>query len=138
MASKLDEILKPEKPTDSWSDVLSSSTLEIMVQYAAKQGKKPVLVVDQANALLDLGYGANARPSTLSALVSLTKQQGLMHVIMASTDYMYPYKLERNGLNLADISGMLFAGEILPKSMWHLLTTKMTGGSGGSATDGGG
>jgi hypothetical protein len=54
----------------------------------------------------------------------LTKQSVKLDVIMASSEYAYPYLLERNGLNLNDISAVLFAGEIPPKSMWELLVTK--------------
>ena len=41
-----------------------------------------------------------------------------------SSEYGYPYLLERNGLNLRDIGQVIFAGEIPPESMWDLLVTK--------------
>lgn len=43
---------------------------------------------------------------------------------MASSEYAYPYLLEDNGLNLNDISDVLFAGQVPPKLMWELLVTK--------------
>ena len=60
----------------------------------------------------------------LSQIVQLIKQSSKMQVIMASSEYDYPHLLKRNGLNLPDITTVMFAGEIPPKSMWHLLVTK--------------
>jgi hypothetical protein len=50
-----------------------------------------------------------------------------LDVILASSDYAYPYLLENNGLNLNEITAILFAGEVPPKSMWELLVTKKNG-----------
>jgi hypothetical protein len=61
----------------------------------------------------------------LSKLKVQTKKKSReLEVIMASSEYAYPYVLERNGLNRNDITAVLFAGEIPPKSMWELFFTK--------------
>jgi hypothetical protein len=57
-------------------------------------------------------------------MVRLTKPSKELDVIMASSEYAYPYLLERGGLNKNDISAILFAGEIPPKSIWELLVKK--------------
>ena len=45
---------------------------------------------------------------------------------MASAEHGYPSLLECIGLKLQDISEVIFAGDIPPKSMWDLLVTKKT------------
>jgi hypothetical protein len=84
-----------------------------------------VLIIDEANNALGVGEGASATNSTLATIVSLTKQQKRLEVIMARSEYGFLYLLERNGLNLNDISDILFTGEIPPKLMCELLVTKV-------------
>jgi hypothetical protein len=63
----------------------------------------------------------------LQSIVRLTKQTNRLTVIMASSEYGYPYKLvgekDEHQFNVADILSMLFVGEIPPWSMWGLLAT---------------
>ena len=106
------------------TDPSAPQTLRSFVQLAEALKRKPVLIIDEANKVLGLGEGQNASSSTLDQIVQLTKQSSKMKVIMASSEFGYPYLLERNGLNLNDISKILFAGEIPPWSMWDLLVTK--------------
>jgi hypothetical protein len=98
--------------------------LQSFVNLAKARGKRPVLIIDEANEVLGLGKGQGATSSVLSQMVRLTKELRELEVIMASSEYAYPYVLERNGLNLNNITAVLFAGEIPPKSMWELLVTK--------------
>ena len=69
-------------------------------------------------------HESHSSSSMLSQIVQLIKQSSKMQVIMASSEYDYPYLLECNGLNLPDITAVMFAGEIPAELMWHLLTTK--------------
>lgn len=112
--------------------ITDSEAIQVFVNDAVRQEKSPVLIIDEANNALGVGKGASATNNTLATIVSLTKQQNLLEVIMASPEYGFPYKLERNGLNRKDISGILFAGEIPPKSMWELLVTKVDNTTGTS------
>jgi hypothetical protein len=113
----LNEIIEGKKLSEA-------EALMTFVQFAKLRGKHPVLIIDEANKVLGLGDGVTASSSTLDAIVRLTKESKEMDVIMASSEYGYPYLLEDNGLNLNDISQVLFAGEIPPKSIWELLVTK--------------
>jgi hypothetical protein len=98
--------------------------LEKFIALAEILGKRPVLIIDEANKVLGLGEGQRATSSILDQIVMCTKELRKLQVIMASSEYAYPYLLEDNGLNLNDIKSVLFAGEIPPKSMWELLVTK--------------
>jgi hypothetical protein len=51
---------------------------------------------------------------------------------MASWDYTFLYMLEKNGVNLNDISDIFFATDIPPKSMWEILVTKVDNSTGTS------
>jgi hypothetical protein len=115
----VDSVIESQKVSDG-----STVALQSFVDLAKARGKRPVLIIDKANKVLGLGEGPGATSSVLSQIVMLTKQSGKLDVIMASSEYAYPHLLERSGLNLNDISAVLFAGEIPPKSMWELLVTK--------------
>jgi len=119
----LDSISKSGKLT-------APKALQFFVELAEIRRERPVLIVDEANEVLGLGRGPSSKSRTLDLIVKLTKQEKRLHVILASTEYAYPYLLEDNGLNLNDIGGVFFAGEIPPKSMWELLVTKKKGGEG--------
>jgi hypothetical protein len=116
----------------SEEDITDSAALEIFVDTSVLKNKFPVLIIDEANKVLGVGEGASATNNTLATIVALTKQQSRLEVIMASSEYGFPYLLERNGLNQNDITDILFAGEIPPKSMWELLVTKVDNTTGTS------
>jgi len=105
-------------------EVSGAEALDTFVKLAEILGERPVLIIDEANKVLGLGDGVAASSSTLANMVRLTKQSHRLDVIMASSEYDYPYLLEDNGLTLNDISKTLFTGEVPPKSMWELLVTK--------------
>jgi hypothetical protein len=117
----IDSLIASRNVTDS------GEVLQWFIRSAKSQGKRPVLIIDEANKVLGLGMGQQATSSTLDQIVQCTKQSLELDVIMASSEYSYPYLLEDNGLNLNDISNILFAGEIPPKSIWELLVTKKIG-----------
>jgi hypothetical protein len=108
-------------------NVSDKFVLKSFISLAKSQGKHPVLIIDEANKVLGLGEGQQATSSSLDQIVKSTKQSRQLEVIMASSEYSYPYLLEDNGLNMNDIKAILFAGEIPPKSMWELLVTKKIG-----------
>lgn len=91
--------------------------LESFITLIKFGGICPVLIIDETNLDLGLGKSQNATSSILQQIVQCTKQLLELEVIMASSEYVYHYLLEYDGLNLNDISDILFAGEIPPKSM---------------------
>jgi hypothetical protein len=68
-----------------------------------------------------LGDEIETTKSTLLCLVSRTKQKKELSLILASTDHAYPTQLQREGLNLQDVTRVTFAGEIPPSDMRKLL-----------------
>jgi hypothetical protein len=100
-------------------------TVDELFGYAELMGRLPVLIVDEANLVLGRDDGIDPTAKTLQTIVQLTKQTNQLTVIMASSEYGYPYKLvgekQEQRFNLEDISSMLFVGKIPPWSMWDLL-----------------
>jgi hypothetical protein len=95
--------------------------VEVFIAKAAENGLFPVLVIDEANKVLGKGEGAKMISTFLDKLVSLTKQEKRMAVVLASSDHSYPFNLEKYGMNLEDVNVKAFANEIPPYSMWDLL-----------------
>jgi hypothetical protein len=110
------------------------AALQSFVNFGHKINKHPVLIIDEANLIIGKDNDHVAITSTLATMVKLTKQSNNLTVILASSEYGYPYKLvgkdeEKPQFNLIDLTSILFAGEIPPKSMWDLLVTKTKTGS---------
>jgi hypothetical protein len=93
--------------------------LQIFVQLANSKNAYPLVIIDEANIVL--GRGKNETEIILQDFVKRTKQNKELSLILASTDHAYPYQLEREGLNLQDVTRVIFAGEIPPSDMWKLL-----------------
>jgi hypothetical protein len=121
----IDSVIDNRNVSDDGGEVLESFIK--LAKAGFPQKKHPILIIDEANEVLGLGEGQRATSSILKQIVQCTKESKTLDVIMASSEYAYPYLLEKNGLNLNDITKVLFVGEIPPHSMWELLVTKKFG-----------
>jgi hypothetical protein len=105
---------------------VSNSLLNKFIKVAKDRNLFPVLVIDEANVVL--GIESNGKPdkqtkNLLTSIIKYTKQDHNINLIMASSEHAYPYRLEREGLNLQDVDEIIYAGEISPKEMWALLVS---------------
>jgi hypothetical protein len=98
---------------------VQSELLQIFVDLAQSNNAYPVVIIDEANVVL--GRGKNDSEIILQDLVARTKQKRELPLILASSEHAYPYQLEREGLNLLDVTRVIFAGEIPPSDMWKRL-----------------
>jgi hypothetical protein len=98
---------------------IQSMLLTTFVELAKTKNAYPVVVIDEANVVLR--DGTEDTKNFLINLVKRTKQDKQLTMIMASSEHSYPYRLESEGLNLQDISRVIFAKEIPPSNMWKLL-----------------
>jgi hypothetical protein len=89
------------------------------VDLAQSNNAYPVVVIDEANVVL--GRGKNDSEIILQDLVARTKQNMELSLILAASEHAYTYQLEREGLNMREITDEIFAGEIPPSDMWKLL-----------------
>jgi hypothetical protein len=121
--------------------VSDEDALALFVEKAKAVGRKPILIIDEANlVLLDKDEHDNAASQFLKYLVQLTKEERELTVVLTSSEHDYPYLLESTGFNLNDVQNKVFIGEIPPKDMFDLLTSatyKMYSNNGKAGTKGG-
>ncbi len=79
--------------------------------------------MDEANLALPGGDEAQGR-NALQYFVMLTKQQRRASVVLISSEYAYPYRLQEAGMNLRDIRNIIIANEIPKDEMVELMVTK--------------
>ncbi|KAJ1405284.1 hypothetical protein B484DRAFT_457106 [Ochromonadaceae sp. CCMP2298] len=100
------------------------------VDAAKKMGRVPCLFVDEANRAFELvGAAAPEKKKRvqdiLAMLTALAKQDKVLNVLLASSEYAYPYRLKKDvDFNVANIGRTIFAGEVPPASMRELLVKK--------------
>jgi len=81
-----------------------------------------VFLFDEANTLL-------SSKQVLDCLVKFTKQTREITVLLASSEYSFPFRLNKLGFNLTNITRTIFAGEVPPLDMLDLLQNKWGMGS---------
>ena len=106
--------------------------LDAFVKAAQNRNEYPILIIDEANLAFSPDVSKN-KP-ILNKLVQLTKQQRDMMTLFTSSEHAYPYKLDRIGFNQADLTNVIYAGEIPPKEMRELLVSRL--GMGDRLADG--
>lgn len=126
-----------EVVADMLKKLLASETdgiqaVEAFVKAAQNRNEYPILIIDEANLAFSPDVSKN-KP-ILDKLVQLTKQQREMMTLFTSSEHAYPYKLDRIGFNQADLTNVIYAGEIPPKEMRELLVSRL--GMGDSLADG--
>ena len=82
----------------------------------------PVFLFDEANSLL------TSKP-VLEYLVKCTKETHEATVLLASSEYSFPFRLKQLGFNLNNVTTTIFAGEVPPLDMLDLLQNKWGMGS---------
>eukprot|EP00438_Fugacium_kawagutii_P023100 Skav220083 [mRNA] locus=scaffold262:339405:340250:- [translate_table: standard] len=103
------------------------SALDEFLQKVCEASKKPAIVVDEANlALPGLTNGQDSgevweSKSALSAITKWTKQDMLSSVILISSEFEYPFRLQAAGLDLRDIGRVIVIGEVPKPDMLKML-----------------
>ena len=103
------------------------SALDEFLQKVCEASKKFAIVVDEANLALpgltngqDNGERREAK-SALSAITKWTKQHMLSSVILISSQFGYPFRLQAAGLDLRDIGRVIVIGEVPKSDMLKML-----------------
>ena len=125
------------------SDTDGAKSLDAFVETARKDNEYPVLIIDEANLAFKPEDVAENKPildnepknkRMLDKLVHMTKQERKMMTLFTSSEHGYPYKLDGMGFNMADLTNVIYAGEISPKEMRELLVIRL--GMGDRLADG--
>ena len=105
-------------PSDQKEQALSAIIAEI-----AKIGNKTCILADEANMAVPGDDEAEAR-NALQYFVMLTKEKKRASVVLISSEYAYPYRLQNASMNLRDIENIIIANEIPKKEMVEVMVTK--------------
>jgi hypothetical protein len=105
-----------------FQDSSEIDSLEKIIKTAQEKHLFPVLLFDEANSL-------HTSKQVLDYLVKVTKETRQVTVLFASSEYSFPFRLNKLGFNLTNITRTIFAGEVPPLDMLDLLQNKWGMGS---------
>ena len=101
--------------------------LDEFLRIVGGTSKKPAIVVDEANLALpgltngqDGGERREAK-SALAAMTQWTKQDKLSSVVLISSEFGYPFRLQAAGLDLRDVGNIIVIGEVPESDMIKML-----------------
>ena len=96
---------------------------EVIKKIDEKTGNATCILVDEANLALPGDDEAQAQKA-LQYFVMLTKQERQASVVLISSEFAYPYRLEKAGMNLRDIRNIIVINEIPKDEMVEVMVTK--------------
>jgi hypothetical protein len=103
--------------------------LKLLQAVAEKAKKRPCLVIDEANIVLN---GEEQSKKLLNMICSATKEERWLNVVLCSSIHSYPRQLAATrGIHL-HLVPVVHASELSPKAMWHFLTQEKVPGTGES------
>ena len=102
---------------------LKEQALSAVIAEIAKIGNKTCILTDEANMAVPGDDEAQAR-NALQYFVMLTKETKRASVVLISSEYAYPYRLQNASMNLRDIENIIIANEIPKKEMVEVMVTK--------------
>ena len=105
--------------------------LSAFVDAALAMNKIPTIIIDEANQAFPNGESSSKREAASRALatfVATTKEQCQACVILAASDYAFPYGLATLGFNKYDVLGTMVIPEVemglmLPRSVRKVLAS---------------
>ncbi|CAJ1355714.1 unnamed protein product, partial [Effrenium voratum] len=103
------------------------SAIDAFLSRVRASSKRSAIVVDEANLGLpgltngqDGGERGEAK-SALAAITAWTKQGKLTSVLLISSEFAYPFRLQATGLDLRDIGRVIVIGEVPKYDMLKML-----------------
>ncbi|CAJ1377040.1 unnamed protein product [Effrenium voratum] len=103
------------------------SAIDAFLSRVRASSKRSAVVVDEANLGLpgltngqDGGERGEAK-SALAAITAWTKQGKLTSVVLISSEFAYPFRLQATGLDLRDIGRVIVIGEVPKYDMLKML-----------------
>jgi hypothetical protein len=121
VASSVDHMFPKVTPTQ---------LLEVYLAFDRPTGSIPTIIIDEANRFLtDAQQIPEMRlqiRDLLEFLAKVTKQSNQCKVILASSEYDFPFQLDKMGEGIfsANASEKIYAAEIAPRYMYAALTAK--------------
>ena len=103
------------------------NALDVFLQMVRNTSKQSAIVVDEANLGLPGLMGGKdvsemkAAKAALAAITCWTKQEKLSSVVLVSSEFAYPFSLQKAGLDLRDIGNVIVIGEVPESDMLKML-----------------
>ena len=103
--------------------VVQAKQIKIENNKTTRSGRIPILLVDEANlALPGLGEDGNTvAKSALQAITKWTKQTKQASVMLISSEFGYPFRLQAARLDFRDIGKVIVIGEVPESDMLKML-----------------
>ena len=97
--------------------------IETFIDKTIRSGRIPSLVVDEANlGLPGLSGDKNAAAkSALAVITKWTKETKQASVVLISSEFGYPFRLQASGFDLRDIGQVIVIGEVPKSDMLKML-----------------
>ena len=92
--------------------------------FISRSRKIPSIIIDEANLALpgmNAGDGSVVAGSALQALAKWTKETSQASVILVSSEFGYPFRLQAAGLDLRDTGNIIVIGEVPESDMLKML-----------------
>ena len=92
--------------------------------FISRSRKIPSIIIDEANLALpgmNAGDGSVVAGSALQALTKWTKETSQASVILVSSEFGYPFRLQAAGLDLRDTGNIIVIGEVPESDMLKML-----------------
>jgi hypothetical protein len=98
--------------------------VELVIAIAEGKGKRPCLIIDEANLCLN---GGEHEDAIVNQFLNRTKETKKLNIVLCSSKHSFPTQLERSGIQLGTVN-LVQAEEPPPCAVWKFLTQEKSGG----------
>ena len=99
--------------------------LNYFVDAIKNDGKSITIIIDEANKYFNVDTSAPTTNALLDCLITLSKQNQKLSVILACSEFTFPYQMSKLKINLAHVHKVVALHEISTNKMLQLLVDKL-------------
>ena len=99
--------------------------LNYFVDAILNDGKSITIIIDEANKYFNVDKSAPTTNVLLDCLIKLSKQSRKLSVILACSEFTFPYQMSKLKINTAHVRKVVALHEISPNKMLQLLVDKL-------------
>ena len=99
--------------------------LNYFVDAIINDGKSITIIIDEANKYFNVDTSAPTTNALLDCLIKLSKQNQKLSVILACSEFTFPYQMSKLKINTAHVRKVVALHEISPNKMLQLLVDKL-------------
>jgi hypothetical protein len=102
-------------------DISDVNKLECLVKAIKNNRKSLTIIIDEANKYFNVDTSAPTPNALLDCLISLSKQNQDLSVILSCSAFSFPYQMSKLKINTAHLHKVVVLHEIPPNKMLQLL-----------------